>query len=75
MTVANWKTNEVQKSSLDSDVCVFCVEVCVCERETNEVQSERSALSRADAHKTNKNAVKEQLLLFFCFFLYEVKTL
>lgn len=25
MTTANWKTNEVQKSSLDSDVCVFYV--------------------------------------------------
>lgn len=59
MTAANWKTNEVQKPSLGPDVCV---------RGSNEVQkegqSDRSALSRADAHKTNKNPVKEQLPLF-----------
>lgn len=58
MTAANWKTNEVQKLSLDSGVCV--------DRESNEVQkegqSEGSALSRADAHKTNKNPAKNNLL-------------
>ena len=57
MTAANWKTNEVQKPSLDS----VCVCVCVCvDSDSNEVQnegqSEGSALSRADGQKTNKTS-------------------
>lgn len=36
MTAANWKTNEVQKPSLDSGVCV-----CACvDRVSDEVQKE-----------------------------------
>lgn len=55
MTPANWKTNEVQKSRLDSAECV-------CQTETARVmKSKKKSKERSAAH-TKRKEVKQQLI-------------